>query len=149
MEGNKSYLMYLALFVIIGIIVVFFVIPNGGNKVLECHMENDETGIMNYWDVEVIYENGKMSKVNNLVKLDISEDYGRRASYEYSMKKDFGEYEELGFELDVYIEDKMVIAEMNGTKDTLNKDLVYYNNVKSLKKHFEKEGYICKLEELK
>ena len=71
MEGNKSYLMYFILFVIIGIIVVFFVIPNGGNKVLECHMENDETGIMTYWDVEVIYENGKMSKVNNLVKLSL------------------------------------------------------------------------------
>ena len=56
------------LFGIIAVIVVFFVIPNGGNKVLECHMENDETGIMTYWDVEVIYENDGLYLKNNFSK---------------------------------------------------------------------------------
>ena len=88
MEGNKSFLMYIFVFIFIGLIIVFYVIPNSKEEVLSCTLLTNETGIITTYRVESIYQHNKFQYVNIDMELDINRYWIKKNDYIYSLEKD-------------------------------------------------------------
>jgi hypothetical protein len=88
MEGNKSFLMYIFVFIFIGLIMVFYVIPNSKEEVLSCTLLTNETGIITIYRVESVYQHNKFQYVNIDMELDINRYWIKKNDYIYSLEKD-------------------------------------------------------------
>lgn len=147
MEGNKSYLMYLFVFIFIALIVVFYVIPNNNEKVLSCTLLTNETGIISTYKVDSVYKHNKFQEVSLSMEFNLSKNWNEKKDYVYSLNQDSKEYTSLGFDfkLEEDVKNKLVIANIYGDKDMLNKNLIYFNNINDVKDHFESMEYECKI----
>jgi hypothetical protein len=147
MEGNKSFLMYIFVFIFIGLIMVFYVIPNSKEEVLSCTLLTNETGIITTYRVESVYKNKRFQYVNIDMELDINRYWIKKNDYIYSLEKDSSAWTDVGFDFDVEEDrnNKKVIAHMYGDNDTLNKDLIYFNDIEDVQEHFEGMEYKCKI----
>ena len=151
MEGNKSFLMYILVFIFIAVIVIFFVLPKNGEVVLECSFSTNAQNVNTVYNIESKYVNGKFKEVNNEVVIDLSKNWIQRNEYKYSLEQDSELYTDAGFTYEVSLDNdnKQVIAKMTGDRDTLNNDIIYFSKVNDVRSHFEKEGYVCKEETVK
>lgn len=147
MEGNKSFLMYIFVFIFIGLIMVFYVIPNSKEEVLSCTLLTNETGIITTYRVESVYKNKRFQYVNIDMELDIGKYWIKKNDYIYSLEKDSSAWTDVGFDFNVEEDrnNKKVIAHMYGDSDTLNKDLIYFNDIEDVQEHFEGMEYKCKI----
>jgi hypothetical protein len=147
MEGNKSFLMYIFVFIFIGLIMVFYVIPNSKEEVLSCTLLTNETGIITIYRVESVYQHNKFQYVNIDMELDINRYWIKKNDYIYSLEKDSSAWTDVGFDFNVEEDrnNKKVIAHMYGDYDTLNKDLIYFNDIEDVQEHFEGMEYKCKI----
>lgn len=151
MEGNKSFLMYILVFIFIAVIVVFFVLPKNGEVVLECSFSTNSQGVNTIYNMESKYVNGKFREVTNEVVIDLSSNWIQRNEYKYSLEQDSDLYTDAGFTYEVNFNNdkKQVIATMVGDRETLNSDIIYFSKIDDVRTHFEKEGYVCKEETVK
>ena len=147
MEGNKSFLMYIFVFIFIGLIMVFYVIPNSKEEVLSCTLLTNETGIITTYRVESVYQHNKFQYVNIDMELDINRYWIKKNDYMYSLEKDSSAWTDVGFDFDVEEDrnNKKVIAHMYGDYDMLNKELIYFNDIEDVQEHFEGMEYKCKI----
>lgn len=147
MEGNKSFLMYIFVFIFIGLIMVFYVIPNSKEEVLSCTLLTNETGIITTYRVESVYNNKRFQYVNIDMELDIGKYWIKKNDYVYSLKKDSNVWTDVGFSFDVKEDNKnkKVIAEMYGDREMLNEDMIYFSKIEDVKTHFEGLDYECKI----
>ncbi len=147
MEGNKSFLMYIFVFIFIGLIMVFYVIPNSKEEVLSCTLLTNETGIITTYRVESVYQHNKFQYVNIDMELDINRYWIKKNDYIYSLEKDSSAWTDVGFSFDVKEDNKnkKVIAEMYGDREMLNEDMIYFGKIEDVKTHFEGLDYECKI----
>ena len=54
MEGNKSFLMYILVFIFIAVIVIFFVLPKNGEVLLECSSSNKSQSVNTIYNIMFI-----------------------------------------------------------------------------------------------
>lgn len=151
MEKFKKLLPYVFVAIFIVVIVVFVVIPSNGTKEIICVSSTNETGIQTDFDLKIVYENGNFKEVYHYIKFDLSKNWIEKDVYVKSIENDSKDYTDMGFEHKVETdrENKVVIAKMYGTKDTLNKDLIFFSKINDVKEHYEKVGYICEVEDFK
>ena len=151
MEGNKSFLMYILVFIFIAVIVIFFVLPKNGEVLLECSSSNKSQSVNTIYNIESKYVNGKFREVNNEIIIDLSSNWIQRNEYKFSLEQDSEIYTEAGFTYEVSFDNdkKQVIAKMSGDRENLNNDIIYFSKIDDVRSHFEKEGYICKEETVK
>ena len=147
MEGNKSFLMYIFVFIFIGLIMVFYVIPNSKEDVLSCTLLTNETGVITTYRVDSVYQHNKFQYVNIDMELDISRYWIKKNDYIYSLKKDSSVWTDVGFDFNVEEDNKnkKVIAKMYGDRETLNEDMIYFGKIDDVKEHFEGLDYECKI----
>ena len=151
MEKIKKLLPYLFVVIFIAVIMIFVVIPSNGTKELICVSSTNETGIKTDFDLKIVYENGNFKEVYHNIKFDLSKNWIEKDAYVNSIENDSSDYIEMGFEYEVVTDrdNKTVIAKMYGTKDTLNKDLIFFSKINDVEKHYENVGYICEVEDFK
>ena len=149
MEKIKKLLPYLFVVIFIAVIMIFVVIPSNGTKELICVSSTNETGIKTDFDLKIVYENGNFKEVYHNIKFDLSKNWIEKDAYVNSIENDSSDYIEMGFEHEVVTDrdNKTVIAKMYGTKDTLNKDLIFFSKINDVEKHYENVGYICEVED--
>lgn len=151
MEGNKSFIMYIFVFLFIGIIMIFYVIPSNKEEVLSCTLLTNETGIITTYRIDSVYQHNKFQYVNIDMELDIGRYWIKKNDYIYSLNKDSSVWTDVGFDFKVTEdkENKKVIAKMYGDYEMLNKELIYFSNIEDVQEHFENIDYKCKIGELK
>ena len=147
MEGKKSFIMYIFVFLFIGAIMVFYVIPNSKESVLDCTLLTNETGIITTYRIESVYKNKRFQYVNIDMELDIGKYWIKKNDYVYSLKKDSNVWTDVGFSFDVKEDNKnkKIIAEMYGGREMLNEDMIYFGKIDDVKAHFEGLEYECKI----
>lgn len=149
MEGNKSFKMYIFVFLFIGAIMFFVVLPNEGVKVLNCNMEKMDSGIDTIYNIKSFYHNNKFSNVKVTMELVLNESWYNKSNYIYSLNKDSSEWIELGFNFDVEEneKEKTLTAIMSGERNDLNNGLIYYSSIDKVYEYFENSGYKCEVGE--
>lgn len=151
MEGKKSFFMYFLVFLFIGFIIVFFVLPSNGEVLLECSFSKSMENVTTMYNIKSKYINGKFYEVDNEMIVDLSKKWVQRRDYQYSLEQDGKIYVDAGFKYEVSVDNKnkFVIAKMHADKDTLNNEFIYFAKLKEVRNHFEKDGYVCKEEKVK
>lgn len=147
MEGKKSFIMYLFVFLFIGAIMVFYVIPTNKEEVLSCTLLTNETGIITTYRVKSVYKHNKFQYVNIDMELDVGKYWIKKNDYVYSLEKDSSAWTDVGFDFDVEEDNKnkKVIAKIYGDNEMLNSEMIYFNKVDNVKAHFESLDYECKV----
>lgn len=146
MEGKKSFLMYILVFLFIAIIVIFFVLPKSGEVMLECTFSTKLQNVNTTYNIKSKYVNSKFNEVNNDVIIDLSSNWIQRNEYKFTLEQDEKLYTDAGFTYEVSLdsENKQVMAKMYGDRETLNDDIIYFGEIDQVRSHFEREGYVCK-----
>ena len=74
-------------------------------------------------------------------------DYGYKKEEEKAaLESEIAAFDEMGFISDVFYDNDILTAEVEGTKDKLNQNHIFTNKVSVVKEYYESEGYTCEVE---
>lgn len=147
MKESRSFILYVFLFIFIGYMYINYINPNTGNKLLICTDESITKGITTFYKVKVDYIDGKFNRVDLKVTRDLSGHWDVKDEEKNLLEEEISAFKDMGFIYEVFFDNQVLTAEVEGTKEKLADNIIYTRRVSDVRKHYETQGYTCEVEQ--